>query len=145
MIYFGESFPVFLFFVTVGKEIYHLTWTIHLQWISYHTCIKSQLYSSGPLQYNICASNLYTYHIQLYIYLAEEGQVHISWEPGVHIIHHIGWGQPVELEREINSTANSNGAEQIVQDMTLLACQGKPKLPLLETINLQQRKKMFAC
>ena len=80
-----------------------------------------------------------------YTYLAEEGQVHIGGKPGVHIIYHIGWGQPVELEGEVNSTANSNGAEQIVQDMALLACQGEPKLPLLETINLKQSKIMFAC
>ena len=75
-----------------------------------------------------------------YTYLAEEGQVHIGGKPGIHIIYHIGWGQPVELEREVNSTANSIGAEQHVQDMAMLACKGKPKLPLLETINLHQRK-----
>ena len=68
--------------------------------------------------------------------LAEHGNVHINGEPGVHIVMDISWGQPVKFQGEIYGTSNSNGTEEIIQDVAL-AGQGKTKFSLLEAVDLR--------
>ena len=49
----------------------------------------------------------------------------------------ISWGQPVKFQGEIYGTSNSNGTEEIIQDVALLAGQGKSKFSLLEAVDLR--------
>ena len=75
--------------------------------------------------------------LQCWNSLAEHGNVHINGEPGVHIVMDISWGQPAEFQGEIYGTSNSNGTEEIIQDVALLAGQGKTKFSLLEAVDLR--------
>ena len=81
--------------------------------------------------------------IKDYKCLAKHGKINLCRKPVVHTILDIAPCQPGELEREVNGTANSNGAEEIVQDVALLPGKDKTKLSLLEAVDLQAYEKLL--
>ena len=52
----------------------------------------------------------------------------------------ISWCQPVKFQGEINGTSDSDGTEEIIQDVALLAGQGKTKFSLLEAVDLRGQR-----
>ena len=68
----------------------------------------------------------------------EERCIDKSGEAGVDIVEDEVLFQPGEVEGEVDGAADGDGAEEIVENMSLLPGQHKAKLALLEAVHLKQ-------
>ena len=67
----------------------------------------------------------------------EERGVDNSGEARINIIEDKAVSQPGEVEGEVDGAADGDGAEEVVEDVSLLAGKHQAKLALLEAVHLQ--------
>ena len=59
-------------------------------------------------------------------------------EARIDIVEDKALSQPGEVEGEVDGAADGDGAEEVVEDVSLLAGKHQAKLALLEAVDLQQ-------
>ena len=75
--------------------------------------------------------------------IEEEGEVDHGGEPGVGAVHDVVVPEPREVEGEVDGAADGDGAEEVVEDVALLAGEHQPELALLEAVNLWGRVNFY--
>ena len=67
----------------------------------------------------------------------EERGIDDSGEARINIVEDKAVSQPGEVEGEVDGAADGDGAEEVVEDVSLLAGKHQAKLALLEAVHLQ--------